>query len=79
MSELLSLDDESLLERFGVWYIPRREPRYLRRNALVVLGNVGDPDSPVVRELIDRYVGSDDEIEREHALWAAEQLGLQTT
>ena len=79
VSELLSLDDEALLERFGVWYIPRREPRYLRRNALVVLGNVGDPDSPVVRELIDRYVGSDDEIEREHALWAAQQLGLRTT
>ena len=76
VAELLSLDDEALMEAFGAWYIPRREPRYLRRNALVVLGNVGDPNSPAVRSLIERYLGSDDEIEREHAEWAAEQLGL---
>ena len=26
--------------RHGRWYVPRRDPRYLRRNALVALGNV---------------------------------------
>ena len=76
VSELLSLDDEALMERFGAWYIPRREPRYLRRNALVVLGNVGDPKSPEVYSLVERYVASDDEIEREHARWAANELGF---
>ena len=35
-----------LLARHGRWYIPRREARYLRRNALVVLGNVGDGTDP---------------------------------
>ena len=45
--------------RFGRWYIPRREPRYLRRNALVVLGNIGDGRDPAVvaalrRALADR-------------------------
>lgn len=75
VSELLSLDDDALMERFGVWYIPRREPRYLRRNALVVLGNVGDPSSGEVRALVERYVASEDEIERTHAMWAADQLG----
>ena len=76
VSELLSLDDEALIERFGAWYIPRREPRYLRRNALVVLGNVGDPESSEVYSLVERYVASDDEIEREHARWAAGELGF---
>lgn len=77
VSELLSLDDEALMDAFGAWYIPRREPRYLRRNALVVLGNVGDREDPEVRALIDRYMASDDEIEREHALWAAGELGYE--
>ena len=39
---MLELDDAALLARFGRWYIAGRDPRYLRRNALVVLGNVGD-------------------------------------
>ena len=73
--ELLSLDDEALMERFGAWYIPRREARYLRRNALVVLGNVGDSTNPEVRALVEHYVASNDEIEREHAIWAAGELG----
>lgn len=73
--DLLNCSDSELLERFGAWYIPRREPRYLRRNALVVLGNVADAASPEVRGLVERYVLSPDDIEREHALWAAGQLG----
>lgn len=76
VSELLSLDDEALMERFGAWYIPRRQPRYLRRNALVVLGNVGDPESPEVFSLVEKYVASTDDIEREHAQWAASELGF---
>lgn len=75
LQELLILDDAALLERFGVWYIPGREPRYLRRNALVVLGNVGDSASSEVRALVERYVASEDPIEKSHAEWAAEQLG----
>lgn len=76
IEQLLTLDDDALMARFGAWYIPRREARYLRRNALIVLGNVGDPADPAVRRLVARYVGSDDEIERTHALWAASALGL---
>lgn len=75
VSELLSLDDDELIERFGAWYIPRREARYLRRNALIVLGNVADGSDPGVRTLVERWVSSDDDIERSHALWAANQLG----
>jgi epoxyqueuosine reductase len=75
VQELLTLDDDELLERFGVWYIPGREPRYLRRNALLVLGNVAAGDDTIVRELLTRWVGSPDPIERLHALWAAAELG----
>ncbi len=37
--DLLDADDETLLHRHGRWYIAGRDPRWLRRNALVVLGN----------------------------------------
>ena len=75
--ELLSLTDEELLARFGRWYIPRRDPRYLRRNALVVLGNTGDADDPGVAAVLRRYLDGDDDLLREHAAWAAARLGLE--
>ena len=55
---------------------PKRDPRYLRRNALVVLGNVGDAGSPEVRDLVNTYLESDDELLVEHAAWAAQELGI---
>ena len=73
--EVLSLSDDELLARFGRWYIPRREPRYLRRNALVVLGNVGDGSDPDVAAALRRAVVDVDPVVRAHALWAADRLG----
>lgn len=70
------IDDEALLARFGRWYIPRRAPRYLRRNALVVLGNVGDGSDPAQRATLARWCTDDDELLRAHAVWAAARLGL---
>jgi epoxyqueuosine reductase len=75
--DLLEADDDELLARFGRWYIPRRQPRYLRRNALVALGNVGDGRSPAVAAVLHRYLAHDDALLREHAAWAADRLGLQ--
>ena len=73
--ELLTLDDEALMDRFGAWYIPKRDPRYLRRNALVVLGNVGDGDSDHIEHLLRRYLDSGDDLLVAHAVWAASELG----
>ncbi|MEQ8716003.1 MAG: tRNA epoxyqueuosine(34) reductase QueG [Acidimicrobiales bacterium] len=73
---MLAADDETLLASYGRWYIPRREPRYLRRNALVVLGNVGDPTDPSVITVLRAALGSPDEIIVAHAVWAARRLGL---
>ena len=41
---LLDADDDALLAAHGRWYVPQRDPRYLRRNALVALGNTATPD-----------------------------------
>ena len=74
--DMLDASDDALMARFGRWYIPRREPRYLRRNALVVLGNVGEPSDPRVRAAVDRALGDDDPLIRAHAVWCARRLGL---
>jgi epoxyqueuosine reductase len=72
---MLTADDDELLDRLGRWYVPRRDPRYLRRNALVVLGNVADGSDPAVVGLLERYLHGADELLAEHARWAAESLG----
>ncbi|MDZ7673700.1 MAG: tRNA epoxyqueuosine(34) reductase QueG [Acidimicrobiales bacterium] len=74
--DLLARTDDELLDRFGRWYIPRREPRYLRRNALVIIGNVGDPDQRRVRDALDGALAGDDPLLRAHAVWACARLGL---
>ncbi len=73
--ELLSADDDSLMARYGRWYIPDRDPRYLRRNALVVLGNVGTA-SAAEHDVIERHLGGADPLVRAHAVWAAARLGF---
>ncbi len=73
---LLDTDDAGLLAQFGRWYIPRRQPRYLRRNALVVLGNSGASDHPEVRRVLRVALADPDPIVRAHAVWAARRLGL---
>ena len=74
--DMLAASDEELMSRYGRWYIPRRQPRYLRRNALVVLGNVGDRADPRVRAAVDRALSDPDPLVRAHAVWCARRLGL---
>jgi len=74
--DLLDSSDEDLIAAFGRWYISRRQPRYLRRNALVVLANVGEPSEPRVRAAVDRALGDPDPLIRAHAVWCARRLGL---
>jgi epoxyqueuosine reductase len=62
-------DDAELAERYDRLFVPRNDPRYLRRNALVALGNAGgDP------ALARRYADGDDPLLREHAAWALAAL-----
>jgi epoxyqueuosine reductase len=73
--EVLSAPDAELLERHGRWYIPDRDPAYLRRNALVVLGNVGDGTDADVAGALARFLAHPDPMLRAHAVWAARRLG----
>ncbi len=73
--DLLAASDEELLSAHGRWYIAGRDPRYLRRNALVALGNVGDGADPATASTLARYVRADDPLLAEHARWAADRLG----
>jgi epoxyqueuosine reductase len=73
--DLLGSSDRDLLAAHGRWYIADRDPRYLRRNALVALGNVGDGTDPATVDTLARYVTGDDELLAEHARWAARRLG----
>ncbi|NNE74373.1 MAG: tRNA epoxyqueuosine(34) reductase QueG [Acidimicrobiales bacterium] len=74
--DLLAQTDDELLARHGAWYIPKRDPLYLRRNALIVLGNVGDGRRAEVRAAIRAALDHPSSIVRAHAVWAAAQLGL---
>ena len=72
---LLRMTDDDLMDTFGHWYIPRRRPEYLRRNALVVLGNVGDPAEPGNTEVLRQALASPSAVVASHAVWAARRLG----
>jgi epoxyqueuosine reductase len=71
---LLHPDDEVVLGVADRWYIPRREVRYVRRNALVVLGNVADGQDPDVADVLERHLTHPDPMLRSHAVWAARRL-----
>jgi epoxyqueuosine reductase len=75
--ELLDDDDAIVLAWADRWYIPRREVRYVRRNALVVLGNVGDGTDPAVAAVLRRHLAHPDPLLRAHAVWAARRLGRE--
>ncbi len=74
--ELLTCTDTELLAKWSPWYLADRDPRWIRRNALVVLGNIGDAADADVQAVVRAYLDHDDPIVREHAEWAARQLGL---
>ena len=76
LNELLTAADDALLERFGRWYIAERDPRWLRRNALIILGNVASvPADDWAREILGRYLSHRDPMLRAHAVWTARRLG----
>jgi epoxyqueuosine reductase len=72
----LDLDDAAMLSAAGRWYVAGHDAGILRRNLLVVLGNVGSPDDPDVRRAVSSHLTHPDPVVAEHARWAATRLGL---
>jgi epoxyqueuosine reductase len=70
----LEAQDADLRVRYERLFVPRNDARYLRRNALVALGNNGAPEH---QELAERYARSDDPMLREHAAWALARLAAR--
>ena len=71
----LRAEDDDLRVRYDRLYVPRNDPRYLRRNALVAAGNAG---GDAERDVVAEHARSDDELLREHALWALERMAERT-
>src|SRR6266576_1300599 len=64
-------DGEALTDRYARLYVPKNDPRYLRRNALVALGNTGGiADLP----LAEPFLASEDELLREQAEWTVGRI-----
>ena len=59
------LESETLIGDYDRLYVPRNDPQFLRRNALVALGNVGGAEHI---EVLEQHSAD------EHARWAIEQI-----
>jgi len=74
-ADLLALSDAELMERFDWFYVPRRDPRFLRRNLLVAAGNSEEADA--VGPILDHFTHRSSLV-RGHAYWAlARSLGAE--
>jgi epoxyqueuosine reductase len=69
--EWLQADDDALARRYERLFVPRKDGRYLKRNALVALGNTGRPED---RPIAERYATDEDPLLREYAAWACARL-----
>jgi len=67
--EWLTEDGDTLRRRYDRLYVPRNDPRYLRRNALVAVGNTGGPEH---LDLVDSF--ADDERLAPYAEWARARI-----
>jgi epoxyqueuosine reductase len=69
--EWLSGDSDAFASELDRLYVPRNDPRWLRRNALVALGNTGPADA---LPLADGWATSDDPMLAETAGWAGTRI-----
>ncbi len=67
----LERDADELAHDYRRLFVPRKDGRYLKRNALVALGNAGRPED---RAIAERYLTDDDPLLREYAAWACGRL-----
>jgi epoxyqueuosine reductase len=71
LTDWLQGDDVSLTQRYERLYVPKNDARYLRRNALVALGNTGGLGE---LPLAGPFLESEDELLREQAEWTVARI-----
>jgi epoxyqueuosine reductase len=69
--EWLQAGDEALVDRYERLFVPKNDARYLRRNALIALGNTGAPEHLADAEM---FLEDEDDLLRETAAWAVARL-----
>jgi epoxyqueuosine reductase len=69
--EWLERDPQELSRDYERLFVPRKDGRYLKRNALVALGNAGRAED---RAIAERFLTDDDPLLREYAEWACARL-----
>lgn len=78
---LIEADDAEIIDRVGRWYIPKRRARFVRRNALVALGNVdahSDSQHHRIVGVLERFAADPDPVLAEHAAWALAARSTRT-
>jgi epoxyqueuosine reductase len=76
LREWLERPGDELVDEFDRLYVPRNDPRWLRRNALVAAGNMAAED--LVRA-VEQYAAGDDEMLRETSLWALSRIAERSS
>jgi epoxyqueuosine reductase len=71
LREWLTRDGGDLVRELERLYVPRKQPRWLQRNALVAAGNVG---TTTIVDAVQPYAESDDDMLRETAEWALARI-----
>lgn len=71
LSDWLERDGADLVAEFDRLFVPRKDPRWLRRNALIAAGNVG---SSALVPLVKAYAETDDDVLSDAADWALTRI-----
>ena len=69
----LTRDGTELVRELDRLYVPRNDPRWLRRNALYAAGNTGSAE---LLPWVEEWAESDDDLLADAARWASARLGV---
>jgi epoxyqueuosine reductase len=75
LRDWLERDGEELVSELDRLYVPRNDPRWLRRNALIAAGNVGDSD---LVGIVERYTRDEDPLLQDTAAWALDRMAARS-
>jgi epoxyqueuosine reductase QueG len=76
LRDWLERPGDELVRELDRLYVPRNDPRWLRRNALVAAGNLG---TDALRRPVERYAKSDDPVLADTACWALARMEGRAT